>query len=83
MIAVQAPPPPAPAPTWQNVPFAAQSGAFTAEFDAVPLRSDQDTVVGLSGMAADAYTDLAAIIRFGANGRIDVPTALAMQLRPS
>jgi hypothetical protein len=58
--------------TWSNVGFAAQTGTFTAELDAVPSSADQDVVVGLSRGAAGAYTDLAAIVRFGVNRQIDV-----------
>lgn len=65
--AVQTPP----ATGWQNFAFDSQSANFTAQFDAVPSASTQNAVVGLSRAAAGKYDDLAAIVRFGQNGRID------------
>jgi hypothetical protein len=79
VFALPAAPAPAPvtttttaSPEWQNLAFASQIGQFTAQFDAVPSLSDEDVVIGLSKSAASAYTDLAALIRFGNNGLIDV-----------
>lgn len=57
---------------WQNLAFAAQSGNFTAQFDAIPSLSTQDAVVGLSKSIASQFNDLAAMVRFGVGGRIDV-----------
>ena len=58
--------------TWQNTAFTSQIGTFTAEFDAIPGQANMDGVIGLSLGAADAYTDLAAIVRFNNTGTIDV-----------
>src|SRR2546425_469346 len=57
--------------SWQNVAFAAQSGAFVAEFDATPNNAAMDGVMGLSNGPAAAYTSLAAIVRFNTSGMID------------
>ncbi|MBI4423667.1 MAG: hypothetical protein HY554_08070 [Elusimicrobia bacterium] len=73
-------PPPAPAPApgcslvgaaWHNAPFAARTGAFTAEFDAVPSGAAIDGVLGLSNGPASGYASLAAIVRFNSSGLID------------
>jgi hypothetical protein len=56
-------------PIWNNDQFAV--GSFSITFDAVPLLSvanGEDSVIGLSNGVAATYTDLAAIVRFGANG---------------
>lgn len=69
------PPPPASclvsAGTWQNVSFAAQSGSFTAEFDATPSMARMDGAAGLSNAAASGYSALAAAVRFNNAGTID------------
>src|SRR5256712_8631500 len=57
--------------SWQNVAFAPQSGAFTAEFDATPQNAAMDGVVGLSNGPAADYSSLAAIVRFNTSGMID------------
>src|SRR5881397_2262341 len=57
--------------SWQNVAFAAQSGAFAAEFDATPNNAAMDGVMGLSNGPAADYTSLAAIVRFNTSGMID------------
>jgi hypothetical protein len=54
-----------------NRAFATQTAAFALSFDAVPGGSGMDGVMGASSGAADAYTDLAAIVRFNTTGRID------------
>lgn len=69
------PPPPASclvsAGTWKNAPFAAQTGTFTAEFDAVPSTARMDGVAGLSNASASSYSGLAAAVRFNNAGAID------------
>ncbi len=50
---------------------AAQSGTFTAQFDASVSLSPSNSVVSLSQAAAAGYTDLAAIVRFNPSGNID------------
>jgi hypothetical protein len=57
--------------SWQSQPFALQSGAFQASWDAMPLTLANDGVMGLSAGVVGAYTDLAAIVRFNVNGSID------------
>src|SRR5262249_21392632 len=56
---------------WRNRSIATQAGSFSASFDAVPSRSaarGENAVMGLSSAAASATTDLAASVRFAANG---------------
>ncbi len=58
---------------WMNRPMGAnQTGTFTTEFDATPSVRPADMAVGLSNNSANAYTDLAAIVRFNTQGDIDV-----------
>ena len=57
--------------TWQNSAFTAQTGSFTAQFDATPNGTGLDGVTGLSVGAAAGFTDLAVIVRFNAAGQID------------
>jgi hypothetical protein len=56
---------------WQNFAFSAQTGAFTAEFDATPSASPIDSVVGMSRGAQNAYTGFATLARFNPSGNID------------
>jgi hypothetical protein len=58
-------------PTWKNNAFTAQTGQFTAEFDASADRAGTDAVVGLSKGNASSYDHLAAIVRFNEAGTID------------
>lgn len=68
------PPPPAcatvPANTWSNQVFAAQTGTFTASFDATPASAAMDSVIGLSNAAAAAFTSLGPIVWFNPSGAI-------------
>jgi len=57
---------------WAAVPFSGQAGEFTAEFDATPSASPIHSVVALAPGAATSYEGLAVIVRFAANGVIDV-----------
>jgi hypothetical protein len=50
---------------------AAQTGTFTATFDATPSVSPENAVVGLSKGVATAYTGLSCIARFNPSGQID------------
>ncbi|HLP25400.1 MAG TPA: discoidin domain-containing protein, partial [Acidobacteriota bacterium] len=50
---------------------AAQSGTFTAEFDALSSVSPANAVAGLSSGAASGYTSLACMVRFNTTGQID------------
>jgi hypothetical protein len=58
---------------WQNGACFQQTGSFAAEFDATPLASPIDSVVGLSRGAQTAYTGFAALVRFNPSGNIDAP----------
>jgi hypothetical protein len=49
----------------------AQTGTFTATFDATPSASPDNAVVGLSKGAATAYGSIACIARFNPSGQID------------
>jgi hypothetical protein len=55
----------------QGAAFAAQTGAFTAVFDATPLGSGIDGVIGLSRAPAGGYPDMAVGIRFSQNNIIE------------
>jgi len=57
--------------TWQNSAFTAQTGSFTAQFDATPNGTGLDGVTGLSVGAAAGFADLAVIVRFNAAGQVD------------
>lgn len=77
-----APPPPpascvASAGTWKNAPFGAQTGSFTAEFDATPSLARMDGVAGLSNASASSYAGLAAAVRFNNIGTIDARSGAA------
>jgi hypothetical protein len=57
--------------TWQNVALTAQTGSFTAQFDATPATANTDGLNGLSNGAASAFTSQAAAVRFNDTGMID------------
>jgi hypothetical protein len=57
---------------WVTVPLPRQTGAFTWDFNARPVQTRTDSVVGLVNGTATAYTSLAAIVRFSPAGVIDV-----------
>jgi hypothetical protein len=61
----------APAPTWENHPFANQNDSFTADFDAVPSQVGSDVTIGLSTTTASSATELACIVRFNDANQID------------
>lgn len=56
---------------WQTFSESSQTGLFTAEFDAVPNQANMDGVTGICLGSADAYSDLACIVRFNPSGNID------------
>ena len=58
--------------SWSNLAFPTQTTNFTASFDATPSKSGADIVIGLADTNADAYTDLAAVVRFNDTNTIDV-----------
>ncbi|HEY0947679.1 MAG TPA: hypothetical protein VGD81_20520 [Opitutaceae bacterium] len=68
---------------WQNSAFAAQSGTFTLAYDMVASQLNIDGVTGLSSGVADAYTDLAATVRFNTSGKIDALNGTAYQAASS
>lgn len=57
--------------TWLNTPFTAETGTFTAMFNATPSASPINTVMGLTNGPQSVYTNLAAIVRFNPSGDID------------
>lgn len=58
--------------TFQNLSMAsAQSGIFTATFDATPSAVPIDAVIGLAQGNSTGYSELATIARFNASGNID------------
>jgi len=57
------------ASAWQSTSFAPQGGTFTAEVDATAAA---DAAIGLALGAQNAWTGLAAIVRFNTAGSIDV-----------
>jgi hypothetical protein len=58
--------------TFVNVPFASQTGTFTAQFDVKPSASPTDAVIALTQNAQQSYAGLAANVRFNTAGKIDV-----------
>jgi hypothetical protein len=62
---------------------AAQTGTFTATFDATPTVSPENAVVGLSKGVATAYTGLSCIARFNPSGQIDAYNGTAYQAASS
>lgn len=61
-------------PDWISVGInPARTEAFIYAFDVTPSATNLDAVVGLGGTnPVTAYTDLACIVRFNTNGRMDV-----------
>lgn len=58
-----------------NQPITAQTGQFTAQFDASTSLSPSNTTLSLSQGAVTAYSGMAAIVRFNASGAIDARNA--------
>ena len=56
---------------WSNHAIAPQNSMFTLEFEATPGEAPMDAVIGLSGVAAADYSDLAVAVRLGSDGSID------------
>ncbi|RMF83005.1 MAG: hypothetical protein D6744_05520, partial [Planctomycetota bacterium] len=56
---------------WQGFTTAAQSGVFTAEFDATPNGAAIDGLTCFSNGPAGGYADGAVIVRFNTSGKID------------
>jgi hypothetical protein len=57
---------------WRNTSMAPKSGSFTAELDAAPLSSAEDTLIALSNGSQTSWTGLAAIVRFNTGNTMDV-----------
>jgi len=57
--------------SWQNTAITAQTGTFTATFDATPSASPTNAVVALSNGAQTAYANFACLVRFNTSGDID------------
>lgn len=58
--------------SWVNSTFSqVETKTFRVTFDATPLSSTMDAVTGLSSGPANAYTSLAAAVRFNLSGTID------------
>lgn len=58
--------------TWTNTSLTVQKAPFTLDFDAVPSKAGCDTVLGVAGVKAKAYSQLAAMVRFNNSNTIDV-----------
>ena len=57
---------------WVNSTFSqVETKTFRVTYDATPLSSTMDAVTGLSSGPANAYTSLAAAVRFNLSGTID------------
>jgi hypothetical protein len=63
--------------SWVNQWFADPHARFQVELDATPSVADIDAVIGLAGRSASRFTDLAAIVRFNADGFIDARNGAA------
>src|SRR3989449_1238 len=62
---------------WLNSPFTAQTGSFTAQFDATPNGASIDGVTGLSAGGAGRDADFAAVVGFYPGGQIDARNGAA------
>ncbi|HTA77119.1 MAG TPA: hypothetical protein VK791_08175, partial [bacterium] len=56
---------------WVNTAFAAESGDFTASFNASVSSAPTNAIVGLSNGAQTAYAEFANLVRFNSSGDID------------
>lgn len=57
--------------TWENAALPDHASVFTVRYQVTPLRSDLDAVTGLASGPSDWFDDLAVIVRFAPDGRID------------
>jgi hypothetical protein len=69
--------------SWQNTSIPAQTGTFTATFLVTPNNANLDGVLGFSNGVADAFSDLAAVVRFNDVGSIDARNGSAYQAATS
>ena len=56
---------------WENTAFDPPSNSFVVQWEVTPDGNYMDGVIGLSDGAAGAYSDLATIVRFNSEGKID------------
>ncbi len=63
--------------TWQNMALPGQSGAFTAEFDAVANAANINGVTALSTSTISTYANCAIMVRFTNTGTIDARNGAA------
>lgn len=68
---------------WTNQAIATQTGVFSATFTVNPSNTILDGVLGFSNGIADAYTDLAAAVRFNDLGAIDARNGAGYQAAAS
>jgi hypothetical protein len=64
---------------WAGQAFGTQTGSFGVDLTATPSEAGVDAVIGLSNGPASGFTNLAAIVRFNADGAIDVRAGSAYQ----
>lgn len=64
---------------WAAQAFGTQTGSFSVELTATPSEAGLDAVIGLTSGPASDFTNLAAIVRFNADGAIDVRAGSAYQ----
>ena len=57
--------------SWQSFPVSVQSGTFSATFDVVPNNANMNGIVGILNGTASDWDDLACMIRFYTNGKIE------------
>jgi hypothetical protein len=62
---------------WQNLTSWPSPGAASFFAELKPTEANLDAVVGLAGGPADAFNDLAAIVRFNAAGTVDARNGAA------
>ncbi len=64
---------PDPSGAWgfSNTPISAQSGTFTAEWDAMPLAAGVDALMSLTNGPQTFWDNLAATVRFNMNNTVD------------
>lgn len=56
---------------WADGGIGTNSGTFSVELDATPNSTDEDALFGLAAQAPATYADLAAIVRFNTDGKLD------------
>ncbi len=57
--------------TWQNQAIAPKNGTFQVAFDIIPLSDAVNGIAGFGSGTVDAYSEAAAVVRFGPGGVID------------